>query len=322
MSRSSREPDIVRRVEAQLAFLPRDERCLAGVSGGRDSMVLMHLLRTLEFRDVVVCHLDHGIPRDSRADAQFVKTEAASAGYRSLLGKRNVPKISRETGESIETAGRRVRYDFFARCVKREQCRTLLLAHHADDQVETFLFNLLRGSGAAGLSAMRPRSARKIGRVEFEVVRPLLGIWRHEIDAYVKAHSVPYREDPTNAELSQTRNRIRHTLLPAMSDALGRDVRQAVWRAAEIIGEEDACLRRVVEEMALEDRLACAALRELPPALQRRLIHRWMVQCGAVTPRFDEVEQVRAMLAQRGPAKVNLTGGRHARRRSGRIWIE
>src|SRR5438477_11221521 len=108
---------------------------------------------------------------------------------------------------SIETAARETRYKFFAKIAKQRRCHTIFLAHHADELVETFLINLFRGAGLTGLAAMREVSMRRIEDVNLTVVRPLLGVWRDEIDRYVRQHRVKFREDASNKNLGPLRNR-------------------------------------------------------------------------------------------------------------------
>ena len=126
------------------------------------------------------------------------------------------------------------------RAAGRRRCRDVLLAHHADDQVETFLFNLFRGAGPAGLAAMRPASMHKIGRRTLRIHRPLLGVWRSEIDAYIKEHALAFREDATNASPAHTRNRLRAEVLPFLEKSFGRDIKPALWRAADLLSAEEA----------------------------------------------------------------------------------
>src|SRR6266702_3054049 len=190
---------------------PPDARYLIGVSGWRDSVALLHWLIDLGYKKLVVCHLNHQLRgRSSDADARFVQKLAARYHLDLEIGSRNVGAIAAKKKLSIETAARAARYRFFAQVAKRRRCRTIFLAHHADDLVETFLINLLRGAGLTGLAAMRDVSTRRIGAVDLTIVRPLLSAWRSEIDAYVRAHWLKFREDASNKNLSPLRNRIRH----------------------------------------------------------------------------------------------------------------
>src|ERR1700736_2871737 len=140
---------------------------------------------------------------------------------------------------SIETAAREARYEFFAKTAKAKRCRTIFLGHHADDVVETFLINLFRGAGTAGLSSIREVSKCRIADVDLTIVRPLLRIWRSELDRYVRARRLKFREDVSNEDLAPLRNRIRRRVIPYLEKLVGRNIRQSIWRAAMIAAEEE-----------------------------------------------------------------------------------
>ena len=298
-------------------YPPSEEPALIGVSGGRDSVALLHRLAMRGHR-LIVCHLDHALRAGSRDEARFVEKMAARLGCECVVRRENVATRAKRTKCSIETAAREARYAFFVKVANERKVRRLFLAHHADDQVETFLFNLLRGSGAAGLGAMRATAMRGA----LEIVRPLRGVWREEIDAYVAEHGLEFCEDPSNADRRHTRNRVRHEILPLLAKAFGRDVRAALLRSAEILREEDAFLSALPDiAMADERELSVSELRALPVAIQRRVLLAWLRARGIGEIGFEEVERVRSLLAGR-VAKVNLPGGRHARRRAGRVFVE
>ena len=302
-------------------IFPPDERCLIGVSGGRDSVALLHLLLGAGFKRLTVCHLDHGLRAESREDARFVAALAKQLGINAVIARENVAARAKRKRLSLETAAREARYAFFARVARAEKCPRLFLAHHADDQAETFLFNLFRGSAAAGLAAMRPLTSRTVGGVTLQIARPLLGMWREEIDAFIAEHALPFREDASNTDPRHTRNRLRHEIIPAIERALGRDIRRAVWRAAEILRDEDDFLAARPELRDIPETLETTALRAQPVALQRRIIHAWLKSQGVADVGFAEVESVRGLLAGRR-AKVNLPGGLHARRRAKQIFLD
>jgi tRNA(Ile)-lysidine synthase len=220
---------------------------------------------------------------------------------------------------SIEAAAREARFEAFAAVARELGIRRVVLGHHADDQVETFLFNLLRGAGPGGFGAMAAVSPRKIDDVELELVRPFLPIWREEIDRYAAAHGLMFCDDPSNASPLHTRNRLRHQVVPMLCEAMERDIRPALWRAAELLRDEDACLSPQTPEPG--DELSVAVLRLLAPALQRRLVRRWLLRHGVPDVGFENVEAVRALPGARA-AKVNLPGGWYARRRAGRIFLQ
>jgi len=308
----------------EIERLSRTARVLVAVSGGRDSVVLLYALLALGFRKMVVCHFDHRLRgRASAADARWVKSLAAKLGLECELGAGDVAALAAGDGLSIETAAREARYRFFAEVARKRRCPTVFLAHHADDQVETFLFNLFRGTGRAGLGGMRPESERVVkagGSVRLRLLRPMLGIRQAEIERYAAARKLRHREDESNLSHAHTRNRIRHRLLPELEAIFGRDVRGTVWRTAEILRAEEEWLATLVPEPSGE-MLPVPELRAEPVALQRRRILAWLRRQKVPDAGFAEVEAVRSLL--HGPrAKVNLPGGLHARRREKRIFIE
>jgi len=329
---------------------PPDARYLIGVSGGRDSVALLHWLISLGYKDLTVCHLNHQLRgRSSDADAQFVKRlvqrynqelagnalrlPGARTGERSArratagrigfeLGSANIRALAKKQKMSIETAAREARYTFFAETARRRNCRTIFVAHHADDLVETFLINLFRGAGSAGLAAMREISTRRIDGIDLTIARPFLCVWRKEIDDYVGEGRLRFREDATNKNLTPLRNRIRHRIIPYLEKTLGRNIRQNIWRTAMIAADEEKWIESELPDSKHAD-LSVLKLRALPIALQRRAIFKWLRTQNISDVGFDAVERVRS-LADRDTriAKVNLPENRHARRRAGKIFLE
>ncbi|MGB8354993.1 MAG: tRNA lysidine(34) synthetase TilS [Chthoniobacteraceae bacterium] len=297
-------------------------RYLIGVSGGKDSVTLLHLLVSQGYRKLIVCYLDHSLRgRSSRADATFVSRLAKHYKLPFVTTRIDVSSLAKEKRLSIETAAREARYKFFAQTAKKRKCPALFLAHHADDQVETFLFNLFRGSGTSGLGAMRPESLRKIDGQPLRIIRPLLSIWRSEIDAYIATHRLKFREDSTNAGTIPLRNKMRHEIIPALEKWFGREIRKSVRRTAEILAEENNWLESLVAPPSSE--LSVAALRKMPVAQQRRVIHSWLKLMRVSIPGFVEVESVRSLLPPSAKAaKINLPGDLHARRRAGKIFLQ
>ena len=223
---------------------------------------------------------------------------------------------------SLETAAREARYSFFARAAKRRRCHKIFLAHHADDLVETFLLNLIRGAGLTGLGGMRDVSSRQIHGVDLTILRPLLSIWRSDIDKYVRECRLRFREDATNKNLAPTRNRIRNRIIPYLEKILGRNIRHNVWRTAIIAAEEEKWLDNQVLDSINAD-LSVPKLRALPVALQRRSILKWLRAQNISEIGFDVIERVRLLLDPNvRTAKVNLPQDRHARRRAKTIFIE
>ena len=306
-----------------LRTFPLNGRYLVGVSGGRDSVVLLHWLVKLGYEKLIVCHLNHQLRgRSSLADARFVAKIAMKYHAEFELESANVRALATKQKMSIETAAREARYKFFAETARRRKCKTIFLAHHADDLVETFLINLVRGAGTTGLSGMREVSTRRIDDVDLAIVRPLLGVWREEIDCYLREHRIKFREDASNKNLNPLRNRVRHRIIPYLEKIFGRNIRPAIWRAAAIANEEEAWIDSQLPDSS-DIELSVAKLRALPVALQRRVIFKWLRARNISEVGFDVIERIRSVLEPAARvAKVNLAQDRHVRRRAGRIFIE
>jgi len=308
--------------DALRKFPPRC-RYLIAVSGGRDSVSLLHWLVQLGYRKLIVCHLDHQLRgRSSQADARFVEKVAAEYQADFEIGLANVQALAKKQRISIETAAREARYAFFAETARRRNCRTIFVAHHADDLVETFLINLFRGAGSAGLSAMQETSIRRIDRLELTIVRPFLRFWRKDIDEYVGEHGLKFREDATNKNLRPLRNRIRHRIIPYLEKTVGRNIRRNIWRTAIIAAEEEKWMGGELPDLTRAE-LSVSAIRALPIAFQRRAILKWLRAQNVSNVGFDVIERVRSLAdGDTRIAKVNLPENRHARRRAGRIFVE
>jgi tRNA(Ile)-lysidine synthase len=310
------KPDILR------AF-PPDAPYLIGVSGGRDSVALLHALRAAGYENLIICHLNHQLRgRSSAADARFVQKLAKN--FPVAIDSVSVSALAKKKKLSLEAAGREARYAFFAKVAKRTGCRTIFLGHHADDLVETFLINLFRGAGATGLTSLRETSARTVGGVSLLLVRPLLHVWRRDIDLYIKKHRLRFREDASNLEDVALRNRMRRRIIPYLEKTAGRNIRENIWRTAMITAEEESFLASLLpENFSQVAELAVEPLRQMSVAVQRRMLHQWL-RAGKVRDiGFDLIERVRGLLdLAGGVAKTNLPGDRHVRRRDKKIFIE
>src|SRR5438093_8106383 len=310
----------------QTSFLrsfPPDARYLVGVSGGRDSVALLHSLVERGYEQLIVCHLNHQLRgRSSDADARFVKKLAAKCDVDLEMGSTNVCALAAKQKMSIEAAAREARYKFFVQVARQRRTQTIFLAHHADDLIETFLINLFRGAGASGLSAIREISNRRIGDVDLTIVRPFLGRWRNEIDRYVRKHRLKFREDASNKNLAPLRNRFRCRVIPYLEKTLGRKIRPSILRAATIAAEEEAWIDSMAKcPNAKNERLSVEKLRRMPTALQRRFIMTWLREQSIADIGFDVIERGRSLLDPK-IAKINLPRDRHVRRRGGRIFVE
>ncbi len=307
-----------------LASASKRRRYLVGVSGGADSVALLHGLVRAGFRNLVVCHLDHRLRgREGANDARFVGALAKRLGLAAELGRSEVGKRAVADGRSVETAGRMERHRFFADCGRRWRCPRLLLAHHLDDQAETVLWNLLRGS--RGATGMQSEQVLSMAGRRMEVIRPLLGVRREALRSWLEGEGLRWREDASNREGFAVRNRLRHEVLPLLSEIARRDAVETLARAAG----SDAGLRDVerwaVGQAAAVDpqgRLHVPRLRELPVAVRRACVFAYLKRAGVEDLGREAVARVLGMLEPGGPPKVALSGGRLARRRQGRILVE
>jgi len=328
-------------------LFPPDVRYLIGVSAGRDSVALLHFLVSLGYQRLIVCHLNHHLRgRSSDADERFVKNlveryndalvrparpiaqtrkrraRLTTGGMEFKPASANIRALAKKQKMSIETAAREARYAFFAETARRRNCRGIFIAHHADDLVETFLMNLFRGAGSAGLAAMREVSTRRIDGVELTIVRPFLCVWRKEIDDYVRKHRLRFREDATNKNLAPLRNRIRHRIIPYLEKEIGRNICRNIWRTAMIAADEEKWIESELRDSTHAD-LSVVKLRALPIALQRRAVLKWLRMLNVAEVGFDAIERVRSLADHDTRiAKVTLAENRHARRRAGKIFIE
>lgn len=300
------------------------KKLLVGVSGGVDSMALLHLLAESGFRDVIVCHLDHGLRGSaSTGDASFVRRAAKRLGYH--LESRRVALLQtiEETAESLETSGRNARHAFFAECSRKFRCNTVLLAHHADDQAETVLWNLVRGSlGCRGMSEF---TEMMMDGKKLEVIRPLLGNRKSELVGWMRDKGFKWREDVTNEVNDVVRNRMRNEVLPLLREISKRDVVPALVRAAETDREWRDLLGWAVGSAGVMDpqgRLHIGAMRALPDIMKRTAIADYLKGKGVSGIDHNLLNRCVDLLDTENAASVNLPGGGRLRRRARRIFTD
>ncbi|WP_411827439.1 tRNA lysidine(34) synthetase TilS [Luteolibacter sp. AS25] len=296
---------------------------LAGISGGVDSMVLLHLLKEKGFEKVVVCHLNHGLRgEESDGDEALVKSVTKGLGFTFEAGRADVRGLM-AAGGSLETVAREARHNFFGKCGIKYECGRLVLAHHADDQAETVLWNLMRGSfGCRGMSAVQKI---EMGEVEMEVFRPFLKTRKVELKRWMVERGLIWREDASNGENDVVRNRIRNEVFPLLGDIAKRDVSPLISRSASLDGEWRELLEwsvRRAEALDPQGRIHVEALLGLPRVLQRGVIREFL-ECGGVPGISGKLLDECLALSEvgNGPA-VNLPGGGRLRRRQGRIFLE
>jgi tRNA(Ile)-lysidine synthase len=306
-------------VREALAVYPRDRSYLVGFSGGLDSRVLLELLLQFGFSQLVVCHLNHGLRgAASRGDAEFVMR---------LAKRLKLPCFCKTMTDwpkngSIETVARLARHQFFAEAARKYETTRIFLAHHADDQVETFLFNILRGTGSFGNAVMGAETLMDVDHQPLVLLRPLLKIWKSDLQEYAKHYRLRFRQDATNVEPLYTRNRIRNLLIPEIEKVLGRPVKRTLFRLSQLAQEEEKLLDAITPAIWKQETLPVREVRALPVALQRRVIYRWLTQLEITGIGFDEIEAVRELVEHEKPAKTNLPQDCFCRRKTGRLFLE
>ena len=288
-----------------------DTPVLLGFSGGADSRALLELLRQGAERDgfeIVLAHVHHGI-RGAEADRDqaFCESTAAALGLRIFCAKRDVPALARESGRTVEEEARRVRYEFFSEIMERERIPLLATAHQADDQLETMLFRICRGTGVRGLCGIP--AVRRFGNGY--AVRPLLGIPAKEIRAFCAAHGLEYMTDSTNADDAYARNLIRAEVVPVLERLYADPQKRAAALARELNETEDYL--QTEADAFLErnpgDRLFCRKLAALHPALRDRILDSWL-KVGGVTPERVHLEELNRLLIGENGRYCSVPGGK------------
>lgn len=313
----------VRRAIATHRLIQPGEGVVVAVSGGADSVVLLHSLVRLcaEYPFTLsVAHFDHRLRETSRRDALFVQELAASWGLSATTaswvweGRRD---------RSLQAEARRARYHFLDAVASQVGATKIALGHHRDDQAETVLLHLLRGSGLRGLRGMRPVR-------EGRLIRPFLGVGREEIEVYAKTHQLSFVEDPSNRDLRYLRSRIRWQLLPLLQREYNPSIVRTLTRNAALVAEDEAYLEEVAGEafsplVDLQENRICMSLRSLrgvAPAIRRRILGQAMRSVARGTYLTSaHLEAVERLTSSGGSSAVTLPGGQWAWRSAGLLCL-
>jgi len=310
------------------SLLRTGDRLVVAVSGGVDSVVLLHLLvqecERLRLA-VSVAHFNHGLrPGAAEEDAEFVRQLAGLWRLPVSIGHGSVEQEARRSGRGIEDAARTLRYAFLEEVRAATTSDRIATGHSADDNAETILLNLLRGSGVRGLSGI------PVMRNEGRIVRPLLFATREEIVAYAGAAGLEWREDASNATDTHRRNIIRHHLLPVVREKINPGVARTLMRSAELFGDIDRYLtnsaRTGLDQVTLcrtgqEVRLSCPRLLAYPTVLQGLVLQIAVQEYTGHRPAFDRVTALSGLLHQQPGRTVELGGNCAATRAAEEIVI-
>ena len=311
----------VRRTIHKHALVGADARVIVAVSGGPDSVVLVHLLLALQAEgDLTVAGLAHfnhqlrGVDADE--DEGFCRAMADRLGLPIDVDRAAVATAAREAGRSIEDVARELRYAFLERIADARGADAIAVGHSLDDQAETFLLRLMRGAGSRGLASILPRAGR--------VIRPLIDSAREDLRTYAAERALPFRTDATNDDLSIPRNRVRHELIPYLEREFSPGISRVLAREAAVAREDDDRLHQeaidfagsiVLSRTGGKTELDAVSLRSLHPALAAR-VARHALAVGAPS-RFIGFDHVAALLQLAGGSDgdaIDLPGQRAVRR--------
>jgi len=314
----------VRRTIVHRGMIKPGETVLVACSGGADSTALLHAL--VELREdfslkLAVAHFDHGLRGASGRDAAFVHELAAGLGLPFYLQRQNVAAEAKKRGLNLEEAGRRLRYEFLHETAAEIGADRIATGHSLDDQAETVLMRLLRGSGSRGLSGIAPV-------LEYAVIRPLIDVRRKEIEAYLRERRLPHREDETNRDLRFLRNAVRRRLIPHLEKKYEPAIVEKLGRTAELLAADERALelhvRRIlpgiIKGEGVKSALSTDALAILPLGLSRRCIRDFLElhQKGDLLRiTYDDIENIRVLK----PGKIAVLPGKIRLMREG-AWIK
>ena len=323
-----------------------DETIVVAVSGGADSTALLLALEELKCHnklstEICVAHLDHRIRKSSNKDAKWVSELATKLGFKSVIGRSKVAEDARATGDNLEQAARDARYAFLQRTAKKVSANHVLTAHTMDDQAETVLLRLMRGSagsGLGGMEALRPLTKNS----SLKLVRPLLWARRTDTEEYCRLRRIKFLSDEMNDDLSFARVKVRKQLLPMMQsfnnrivEAISRTATQLREDGAVLFNDSDALLRRAAVSNNEESNektdetkppvLDVKVLANAPPALRRRALRQWLSDARGGTRRLEMVHLLaveRLLEGNSGGKVAELPNGGRVRRKRNRLEFE
>jgi tRNA(Ile)-lysidine synthase len=316
------------------------ETIVLAVSGGADSTALLLAIEELKnqqklYTDICVAHLDHRLRKSSAKDARWVSELATRLGFRSVIGRSKVTENARANSDNLEQAAREARYAFLERTAKRVSAKYVLTAHTMDDQAETVLLRLMRGSagyGLGGIDALRPLAKNS----SIKLVRPLLWARRSDTEDYCRLRKAEYLSDEMNDDQTFARVRVRKQLLPLMQsfnnrvvEALSRTAAQLREDGAVLFNDSGALLQRAVvstqENETATPALDVKVLANAPSALRRRALREWLSEARGSARRLEMVHLLaveKLLEGNAGDRVVELPQGGRVRRRRNRLEFE
>lgn len=303
--------DILSAASRYRMFQPGD-LVVCAVSGGPDSVAMLHALHTRasEFGiSLHIAHINHGLRGEqSNIDEVFTGKLAQQFGIPITTTRVDVPCIMRETGMGEEEAAREARYKVFQETCTNLGASKIAVGHTADDRAESVLLNIIRGAGTAGLGSIRP--------IRGSIVRPLIETTRDDVMAYIEEHGLPFRIDETNADIRYARNRVRHELIPLLKEHFNPRVIDSLTRLADITLAEDKLLdeqtRSVTRSLLMGGALDAGLVAQLPIAVRRRVIRAEIERHkrNLINVSLEQVDRVIAALESGLDFTITLPSGR------------
>jgi len=305
----------VQRTIEKYQMLVPNSKVIVGVSGGPDSTTLLHLLYRIKSQynlQLCVAHLNHRLRgKEAQEEAKWVKELASGLDIPVILNSFDVALLAKRKGLSLEEAARLARYDFLEQAANQIGASKIALGHTASDQIETFLMRLMWGSGLEGLSGIPPVRGR--------IIRPLIEIFREEIEEYCKDNNLRPRRDSSNEETSFLRNKIRLHLIPYLSERYNPQLRKGLFQTIEILREENEYFQgeseRIFKSLHKEKRdeqiiLDIEELTHLPLALKRRIIREAIrrIKGDLRRVKFNHVDSVLELTERKGSKQLDLPG--------------
>ncbi|MCE5197479.1 MAG: tRNA lysidine(34) synthetase TilS [Armatimonadota bacterium] len=288
------------------------DRVLAAVSGGPDSVTMLHALHTRADElgiSLHVAHLNHGIRGEaSNLDEDFVRELAQQFGLEITVKRVDVPRLRVEMRMGEEEAARTLRYKFLQDTVTIIGAKKIAVGHNADDRAESVLLNVIRGTGIDGLGAIRP--------VRGNIIRPLIGTTRAQIEKYIEENRLPFRVDQSNLDMSYSRNRVRHELIPLLETSYNPQIRAALNRLADIATEQSELTSQLsgsaLAHVALSGSMDAELFVQMPIALQRQVLRSEIerLKGDLVDVTLEQVDRVLEALCESADFTITLPSGR------------
>jgi len=282
------------------ALIRNNDSIVIGVSGGPDSVALLLLLNALKKEHKLklhIAHLDHMLRRGSSKDTAFVEKLAKKLNVPLTIAKINVKELAK-TG-SLEEIARNVRLAFLFKVAKDLKAKKIALGHNLDDQAETVLMRIIRGTGLYGMAGILP--TRKIGN--FEIIRPLIEIRRNEIESFLKKKQIRACQDPSNLDEIYFRNKIRHKLLPQLEKDFNPNIRETLSVIAQSVSQDYNYLRKQAYAAIVQmgNRINLDKFQRLHPAIQRLVLRLKITQIQGNTRRitFQHIKEIEDLIRNR-----------------------